>query len=86
MNISVDLTFSPLQDDYEGHIINFIKRLRYSGLTVIENPLATQVYGDYDEVMGLLTVEMKRSFQEVGIGLFYIKMVKTDRSDYVADF
>ncbi len=86
MNISVDLTFSPLQDDYECYIINFIKRLRDAGLTIIENPLATQVYGDYDKVMQLLTVEIKRSFEEVGIGLFYIKMVKTDRSDYVANF
>ena len=86
MQISVDLTFSPLQNDYEAYIINFIKRLRDSDLTIIENPLATQVYGDYDTVMELLTKEMKRSFEEIGIGLFYIKIVKTDRSDYVAHF
>lgn len=86
MQISVDLTFSPLQNDFEIYIINFIKRLRKSNLTVIENPLATQVYGDYDDVMSLLTQEMKRSFEEIGIGLFYIKIVKTDRSEYVADF
>ncbi|WP_405222067.1 hypothetical protein [Dokdonia sp. Asnod1-B02] len=86
MQISVDLTFSPLQNDYEMDIINFIKRLRDSGLTIIENPLSTQVYGDYNKVMTTLTKEMKRSFEEIGIGLFYIKIVKTDRSDYVADF
>jgi len=86
MHISVDLTFSPLQNDYEAHIITFIKSLRASGLTVIENPLATQVYGEYDLVMSTLTAAMKKSFSEIGIGLFYIKIVKTDRSDYVADF
>ncbi|AWH73556.1 hypothetical protein DCS32_05115 [Dokdonia sp. Dokd-P16] len=86
MQISVDLTFSPLQNDYEMYIISIIKRLRDSGLTIVENPLATQVYGDYDKVMTTLTKEMKRSFEEIGIGLFYIKIVKTDRSDYVADF
>lgn len=86
MNISVDLTFSPLQDDYELHIIEFIKKLRDSGLTVIENPLATQVYGEYDLVMDTLKKEMKASFEAVGIGLFYLKIVKTDRSDYVATF
>lgn len=86
MQISVDLTFSPLQDDYEDHIIVFIKRLRDSGLTLIENPLATQVYGDYDGVMTTLTREIKRSFEEIGIGLFYIKVVKTDRSDYVPTY
>lgn len=86
MNISVDLTFSPLQDDYETHIIAFIKRLRASTCTVIENPLATQVYGEYDQVMSLLTQELKRSFLEIGIGLFTLKIVKTDRSDYEPDF
>ena len=86
MNISVDLTFSPLQDNYETHIIAFINRLRASGLTVLENPLATQVYGEYDVVMKLLTEEMKRSFHEIGIGLFTIKIVKTDRSDYAPHF
>lgn len=86
MNVSVELTFSPLQDDYEAHIITFIQRLRASGLKLQENPLATQVYGEYDTVMNILHKEMKRSFQEIGIGLFYIKLVKTDRSDYAADY
>ena len=27
MDISVELTFSPLQDDFEQHIIDFIKKL-----------------------------------------------------------
>lgn len=86
MNISVDLTFSPLQDDYEKHIIAFIKKLRDSGLTIKENPLATQVFGDYEQVMTVLSQEIKLSFEEIGIGLFYLKIVKTDRSDYVPHF
>ncbi len=45
MEISVELTLSPLQDDYEQHVIRFIKRLRASGLMVMENPLSTQVFG-----------------------------------------
>jgi uncharacterized protein YqgV (UPF0045/DUF77 family) len=45
MNVSVELTLSPLQDDFEAPIIAFIKALRASGLTVLENPLSTQVYG-----------------------------------------
>ena len=55
MNISVELTLTPLQNDFEPIIINFIKKLRQSGLTVLENPLSTQVFGDYDEVMDVLT-------------------------------
>jgi len=48
MNISVKLTLIPLQDTFEEHIISFIKKLRASGLTVLENPLSTKVYGEYD--------------------------------------
>ena len=59
MNISVELTLTPLQDNFEPAIIDFIKSLRASGLTVLENPLSTQVYGEYDAVMSVLNAEMK---------------------------
>ncbi|WP_313112829.1 thiamine-binding protein [Aequorivita sediminis] len=86
MKISVELTLSPLQDDYEPAIIDFIKSLRNSGLTVLENPLSTQVYGEYDEVMKLLQEEMKIALEAVDRGLLYIKIVKSDRSEYEPHF
>ena len=86
MKISVELTLTPLQDDYEPAIINFIKSLRNSGLAVLENPLSTQVYGDYDAVMNLLQKEMKIALEAVERGLLYIKIVKSDRSDYEPHF
>ena len=86
MEISVELTFSPLQDDFEQHIINFIKKLRASGLTVLENPLSSQVYGNYDEVMQVLNSEIKEAFELMDKGLLYMKIIKTDRSDYEPHF
>ena len=86
MNISVELTFSPLQDDFEQHIINFIKKLRSSGFTVLENPLSTQVYGDYNAVMNVLNTEIKTAFELMDKGLLFMKIVKTDRSDYEPHF
>ena len=86
MNISVELTLTPLQDNFEPPIINFIKNLRDSGLKVLENPLSTQVYGDYDTVMNVLQVEMKTALESVDKGLLYIKIVKSDRSDYEPHF
>ena len=52
----------------------------------MENPLSTQVYGDYDEVMKILNTEIKTAFEAIDRGLIYIKIVKTDRSDYAAHF
>lgn len=86
MKISVELTLTPIQDDYEPAIINFIKKMRESGLTVKENPLSTQVYGEYDEVMRLLHNEIKNAFEAIDRGLLFIKIVKSDRSDYAAHF
>ena len=86
MNISVELTFTPLQDDFEPAIINLIKRLRASGLTILENPLSTQIYGDYDTVMSLLQREMKTALLAIENGLLYMKIVKTDRSNYEPHF
>lgn len=86
MNISVELTFSPLQDDFEKHIINFIKKLRNSGLTVLENPLSTQVFGNYDDVMKVLNTEIKMAFELMDKGLLFMKIVKSDRSEYEPHF
>lgn len=86
MRISVELTFTPLSDNFEPPIINLIKALRASGLTIIENALSTQVFGEYDEVMQVLNSEIKSSFEAIDNGLLYMKIVKTDRSDYEPHF
>ncbi|MEP2689407.1 thiamine-binding protein [Maribacter dokdonensis] len=86
MDISVELTFSPLQDDFEQHIIDFIKKLRASGLTILENPLSTQVFGSYDEVMKVLNTEIKTAFELMDRGLLFMKIVKSDRSYYEPHF
>ena len=86
MNISVELTLTPLQNEFEGPIIEFIKKLRASGLTLKENPLSTQIYGNYDTVMQVLTVEIKESFELMEKGLLFMKIVKSDRSDYEPSF
>jgi len=86
MNISVELTLIPLQDDYRDHIVNFIKRLRKSDFHVEENSLSTQVYGEYDAVMLFLKEELKQSFQETQAIIANMKIVKTDRSNYEPSF
>ena len=86
MKISVELTLTPLQNDFEPAIIHLIKKLRASNLKVLENPLSTQVYGEYDEVMSLLQNEIKEAFELLDNGLLYMKIVKTDRHDYEPHF
>ena len=86
MKISVELTLTPLQNKFEEPIIDFIKKLRASGLTILENPLSTQVYGDYDTVMQVVTAELKNSFELIDKGILFMKIVKSDRSKYEPSF
>lgn len=86
MDISVELTLTPLKDDFEPPIIDFIKALRNSGLKMIETPLSTQIFGDYDSVMNLLTKEIKPALEASGKGLIQIKIVTSDRSAYEPHF
>ncbi len=86
MKISVELALTPLQDNFEEPIISFIRKLRDSGLNVLENPLSTQVYGEYDQVMSVLNKEIKEAFNIIDHGLLHMKVVKTDRSDYEPHF
>jgi len=86
MKISVELTLSPLQNDFEPPIIHLIKKLRNSDFTVIENPLSTQVYGEYDALMSFLKDEIRTVFEMMDQGLLFLKIVKTDRSDYEPHF
>ena len=86
MDISVELTLMPLNDDFEQPIKDFIKRLRQSSFTVIENPLSTQVYGEYKAVMGFLTTEIEAAFASQEHIVVNLKMVKGDRSGYEPSF
>ncbi len=86
MQISIELTLTPLQNEFEDHIIRFIKRLRASEFTVLENPLSTQIYGEYDTLMPFLTQEIKTAFGDMDHVLVYMKMVKSNRNDYEPHF
>ncbi len=86
MKISVELTLIPLQDNFEAPIIDFIKRLRDSKFTVLENPLSTQIYGDFDELMPYLTNEIKASLTQQENAVLNLKIVTSDRSTYEPNF
>ncbi len=86
MKISIELTLMPLQNDYEDHIKAFIKELRTSEFTVLENPLSTQIYGDLETLMPFLTKTMRTSFEKQKGVILNMKIVKSDRSDYEPDF
>lgn len=86
MKISVELTLTPLQDDYEPLVKDFIKLLRKSEFKIIENPLSTHVFGNYYDVMGFLNKTIHDTFIKSENVIMNMKIFKTDRSNYKPTF
>lgn len=86
MKISVELTLTPLKSSYVITIKQFIQNLRNTGFTVIENPLSTQLYGEYDQVMSSLLPLVKSTFEQEDAVMLHLKLVKGDRSNYEPNF
>ena len=86
MNVSIEITLMPLKDNYKEVIKNFIKSLRNNDFKVFENPLSTQIYGDYDKIMNLLNSKIKSVFSENNGVMINLKIVNGDRSNYQANF
>ena len=79
MQISVDLSLYPLQDDYIPVIIDFIHRLQaHEGVDVVRNQMTTQLFGEYGRVMAVLTEELRHSFETHGKAVIVAKIVNGD--------
>ena len=86
MKISIELTLTPLKKDFIPTIKSFILQLRSLGFIVKENPLSTQIYGDFDSVMQSLVPLIRNTFKDEEAIMLHLKMVKGDRSQYEPDF
>ena len=86
MKVSIELTLTPLSDDFEPSIKTFIKKIRTLGFKVMENPLSTQIYGGYETLMCCIQDTIKETFEEESFVMLNMKIVKGDRSKYVPSF
>jgi uncharacterized protein YqgV (UPF0045/DUF77 family) len=78
MKTSIEISYYPLSEEYVPPIHQFINRLRkYSEISLETNGMSTQVFGDYDELMFILTKEIRKSM-EIPSSVFILKMVNAD--------
>ena len=85
MNTSIEITLMPLNDDYKSIIKKFIMSIRDSNFQILENPLSTQIYGDFEPMMKML-VEKINSFSNCDGIMVNLKIVKGNRFHYKAEF
>ena len=86
MKESIELTLTSLSDDFEPSIKTFIKKIRNLDFEVIENPLSTQIFGEYDTLMTCIQKTIKETFEEESFVMLNMKIVKGDRSKYEPSF
>ena len=66
MDVGVEISLYPLQQQYIGPIKDFIARINAEGdLRIITNSMSTQIFGDYDTVMQRLVREVGTSFESL---------------------
>lgn len=75
MKTSVEISYYPLHDEFIPPIKDFIERLNnHENITVQTNGMSTQVFGNYFDVMEILTQEIYKSF-EVPHSVFILKVI-----------
>ena len=78
MNTSIEISYYPLNVEYIPPIKNFIERMNgYANFRVQTSGMSTQIFGDYDEVMDALKMEIKKSF-ELPHSVFVMKIINAD--------
>ncbi|MCD6179948.1 MAG: hypothetical protein J7K39_08590 [Bacteroidales bacterium] len=78
MNISVEISYYPLQEEYVPAILEFIDRLKsYTKLQIKNTGISTQIFGEYKNVMNALTVEIEKSFN-IPQSVFILKIINSD--------
>lgn len=78
MNTSVDISYYPLKEEFIPPIKSFIERLnKYKNIVVVTNGISTQVFGEYDELMAILTKEIKLSMN-IPHSVFVLKIINAD--------
>jgi uncharacterized protein YqgV (UPF0045/DUF77 family) len=80
MQISLEISLYPLDQQYGLPILEFLDKLRqrYPALDVTTTTMSTQIFGEYDEVMPAVVNEMKTVFSTDNTVVMVMKIVNQD--------
>ena len=79
MKASIEISMYPLNKEYGTPILDFINRLNeYPDIVVKTNTMSTQVFGDYLQLMEIVTKEMQATFEQDNTTVMVMKVVNAD--------
>ena len=76
MQVAVDISLYPLDENFIPPIKSVIKRLSaHEDIEIEYNRMSRQVRGEFDVVMSVLTKELRTTFEDVPKAVFAIKIL-----------
>ncbi len=76
MQVAVDISLYPLDEKFIPPIKDVIERLKlHDGIEIETNRMSTQVRGDFDAVMPVLSKEIRTTFENIPHAIFAIKIL-----------
>ena len=65
MEATIELSIYPLHQDYKNKVKDFIKKIkRHRGLRVESNGMSTQIFGQYDDIMEVLRLDIRDTLEK----------------------
>lgn len=82
MQLGVEISLYPLNEEYVNYIQAFIDRLNTDpDLFVSTTHTSTLISGDYDHVMKVIQTEMKKTYEELKQAVFVCKFLNSSHME-----
>ena len=83
MQVSIDICRYPLNEKFIPPIDDFIRDLKkYDNIEVRTNSMSTQLFGDFDDLMSILKIEIEKTFKKEINSVLNLKIVNGDSRKY----
>ena len=87
MQISIEVSVYPLSENFISPFDNFISCLKmYDSIEVRTNNMSTQLFGEFDDIIKILKVEMEKTFKNETNSAFNLKIVNGDSRKYNLEY
>ena len=83
MFVSIEVSLYPLNKEFLPPINEFINSLeKYDKVEIRTNVMSTQLFGEFDDLIKILKVEVEKTFKKEINSVFNLKIINGDSRKY----